>query len=133
MPQRAPIRHTAVRNVAAATLLASVLCAGPSSAQSLDVPVRVPQGDGQAANCATSYVDGLNPQGDNFLAVRTGPGTGYAKIGEIHTGDVVTVCDAKGPWFGVFYDGSNVGNGYRPTHGRRAGWVHSRYLRDLAG
>jgi hypothetical protein len=107
--------------------------AGLAGAQGLEVPIRVPQGDGQAADCATSHVDGLNPNGDNFLAVRSGPGSDYRKLDEIHTGDVVAVCDARGPWRGVFYTGSNIGNGHRDLHKRRAGWVHSRYLRDLAG
>jgi uncharacterized protein YgiM (DUF1202 family) len=109
------------------------LAASPVAAQSLDVPIQVPQGGGQMGDCPTSYVDGLNPNGDNFLAVRTGPGTGHAKIDEIHTGDVVAVCDVRGAWFGVLYDGSNTGTGYRARHRMRSGWVHSRYLRDLAG
>jgi hypothetical protein len=111
----------------------AVLSAAPAAAQTPDVPVPAPRGGGQAADCASSYVDGLNPAGDNFLAVRTGPGTDFPKIDEIHTGDVVIVCDARGPWRGVFYDGSNVRTGYRAEHGQRSGWVHSRYLRDLAG
>jgi Bacterial SH3 domain len=129
--------HTVTRRLPFAStlaLLALLAAVGmPAAAQQLDVPVTVPQGDGQMANCASSYVDGLNPNGDNFLAVRTGPGSTFAKIDEIHTGDVVMVCDGNGPWFGVFYDGSNTGNGYRATHRQRAGWVHSRYLRPLAG
>jgi uncharacterized protein YraI len=120
-------------HIAATALIATLALTGAATAQQLDVPITVPKGDGQMADCASSYVDGLNPNGDNFLAVRTGPGSNFPKIDEIHTGDVVMVCDGQGPWRGVFYDGSNISNGYRAAHGQRAGWVHSRYLRDLAG
>ncbi|SMX31845.1 SH3 domain-containing protein [Actibacterium lipolyticum] len=110
-----------------AALFALACVSTPLCAQTLDVAIQVPQGDGQAANCALDVVAGLNPNGDGFLAVRTGPGTQYPQIGSLYNGDQVIVCDARGKWRGVFY-GPNMGEG----SGQR-GWVHSNWLRPLAG
>jgi len=110
----------------AASVLATVACvvltACAASAQSLDVPVTaIP--DTQAAGCASSTVSGLDPSGDNFLAVRSGPGSQYRKLDELHTGDVVRTCDRQGDWIGIYY----------PNLNGRSGWVHGSYLTDLAG
>ncbi|MGQ0567630.1 MAG: hypothetical protein ACT4OK_21555, partial [Gemmobacter sp.] len=77
---------------AAAALAGWIAGAGPSQSQNLDVPVPW-VADGQAAGCGGSVVTGLDPNGDNFLAVRSGPGTEYRKIDELHTGDQVRTCD----------------------------------------
>jgi uncharacterized protein YraI len=76
----------------------------------------------EAACFATSTVNGLNPNGDGFLAVRTGPGSNYPMIDKLYNGDVVTVHDLSGRWRGVSY-----------ANGTRVGWVHSNWLVDLAG
>lgn len=109
------------------------LAAGPVAAQGLDVPIRMPADDGQAddgqaTTCASSVVAGLDPEGDGFLALRSGPGTGYAKIGELHNGDVVYPCDARGDWVGILL--AYPGRGQKPGPG---GWVHGRWLRPQAG
>lgn len=114
-------RHAALITVRAVAWI--TLAAGVASAQGLDVPVVPIEGDGQAAVCATSTVSGLDPNGDNFLAVRSGPGTKYRKLDELHTGDVVFTCDGKGSWVGIFY----------PDMNGRSGWVHGSYLTPLAG
>ena len=62
----------------------------------LDVPVLEQGGDGQMANCASSMVTGLKATGDGFLAVRSGPGSKYRKIDELHNGDVVLVFEQRG-------------------------------------
>ena len=100
-----------------------ILSSGAALSQGLDVPVVIPPGDGQMADCATSTVSGLDPAGDNFLAVRSGPGTKHRKIDEIHAGDVVYTCDARGDWIGIRY----------PDENGRSGWVYGRYLTPLAG
>lgn len=94
-----------------------------AASQTLDVLVPwIP--DGQAAGCGGSRVTGLDPNGDNFLAVRSGPGSNYRKIDELHSGDRVRTCDIKGNWVGVFYGfGGN----------RQSGWVHRNYLAEEAG
>lgn len=98
------------------------VAASKSKAQVLDVPFADSGGDGQSAWCATSTVAGLDPKGDGFLAVRTGPGTRYRKIGEVRNGDVVHTCDSRGPWVAIVYGPS-----------RAKGWVHGKWLKDRAG
>ena len=58
--------------------LLGALIASPSvQAQSLDVPFASPSGPLEENGCTIHYVDGLDPNGDGFLAVRTGPSSKY--------------------------------------------------------
>ncbi len=87
-------------------------------------------------------VTGLNPRGDNFLAVRGGPGTKYAMIDRLYTNDLVYVCDGHSGWLGIIYPGdgrTDCGVGspvprrmpYRgPCY---SGWVFERYIEIVAG
>lgn len=75
--------------------------------------------DEQAAGCLASIVTGLNPNGDGFLAVRSGPGTDYRKIDELRNGDVVRTCARNGPWIGIYYGDP-----------RKRGWAHGNWLVD---
>jgi Bacterial SH3 domain len=95
-----------------------LLVGGMAGAQQLDVPFHILEDD-QAAGCLSAYVTGLDPNGDGFLAVRTGPGTGHRKIDEIHNGDLVRTCATSGAWVGIYYG--------KP---RRVGWVHGKWLVD---
>jgi len=107
-----------------------------ASAKELDVPVLEHGGDGQAANCASSVVAGLKAGGDGFLAVRSGPGTDYRQIDELHNGDVVYTYDQKGDWIGIAYDVSSIecaSKTTRPIPYDKKGWVHGAWLRDIAG
>jgi Bacterial SH3 domain len=112
-----------------------------ASAQTLDVAIFEHASDGQMASCSTSTVSGLKVNGDGFLAVRSGPGSQYKKIDELHNGDVVTVYDTKGKWFGVMYGRSQGGCNYWEGEGKERpvqydgnkGWVHSNWLKPLAG
>lgn len=89
-------------------------------------------------------VRGLNPKGDNFLAVREGPGTDYAKIDEIHEGQWIILCEEaeKGAWFGIVYDPTgklDCGTGSPIPEKRvydgpcKSGWVSSKFITMLAG
>ena len=51
----------------------------------------------------------------NGLAIRTGPSTGYSKIGSLRTGNVVTVLEEKSGWYRFDYSG-------------RVGWSSGKYL-----
>lgn len=90
-------------------------------AQQLAVPIVKDCVDGQAACYATSRVSGLDPNGDGFLAVRSGPGSDYQMTGKLVNGDVVTVITVRGKWYGV-----ELPNG-------SFGWSHSNWLAPLAG
>jgi hypothetical protein len=50
---------------------------------------------------ASGVVAGLRHDGDGFLAVRGGPGTGYGKLDEITNGQTVFVCDQRGEWYAI--------------------------------
>jgi hypothetical protein len=109
--------------------------AGVASADDLDVPVVERDSGGQMASCSSSSVSGLDENGDGFLAVRSGPGSRYRKIAELHNGDMVYVFDARGEWVGITYGTSDATCASIKTHRIRgkAGWVHSKLLEDVAG
>lgn len=114
--------------------------AGPTKAvgttKDLDVPIMEYGGDGQAANCASSVVTGLKASGDGFLAVRSGPGSRYRKLDELHNGEVVIVYEVRGKWAGVVYRTKATTCSATKTHPityERKGWVHTNWLRQLAG
>ncbi|MCP1168961.1 SH3 domain-containing protein [Limimaricola litoreus] len=90
----------------------------PAAAQPLDVPFDTycPP-DAQAACFGVATVMGLDPNGDGFLAVRTGPGTQYPKIAEIHNGDRVGTYAARGQWQAISFGSQD-----------RLGWVHANWL-----
>ena len=102
----------------------------------LDVPITEEGGDGQIANCSSSTVYGLEAGEDGFLAVRSGPGTQYRKIDELYNGDVVAVFEARGKWAGVVYRTEIVDCASTVTRlvpYENKGWVHTKWLKDLAG
>lgn len=86
-----------------------------------------------AADC-TGYVVGVRPlnqynhaAGHGFLAVRTGPGTGYQQFSELYLGDEVVVAQRAGRWYRV---GCMRGRCMNPLWGQPNpyGWVYGRYL-----
>jgi len=109
-----------------------------AAAQSPDpVPVTVggsPDGDA----CPTlGRVSGLNPDGDNFLAVRTG----YGRVDRVTTGQLLWICGTRGGWHAVVYSrkGGDCGvstpvDSAQPYDGPcRSGWVYSNYVIAVAG
>jgi len=72
-----------------------------------------------AVGAHADFVGGLNPRGDNFLALRAGPGTAYRMLRRLGPGTIVTVTERRGDWLKVeLEDGST-------------GWVFGKYV--LAG
>ncbi|MGB3408633.1 MAG: SH3 domain-containing protein [Jannaschia sp.] len=104
-------------SLSAAAILSAALTL-PAPAQTLDVPIRPPcnQATTEAACTGVGTVMGLDPNGDGFLSVRTGPGTAFQKIGELRNGDRVTTIDGQDGWLGVEYGGG------------RLGWVHGNWI-----
>ena len=87
----------------------------------------------QAGDC-TGQVVGVrslkhynHARGNGFLAVRTGPGSGYRQIGELYLGDEVAVWDRSGNWYEVQCMSGTCMN---PLWGQPNphGWVSGRYL-----
>lgn len=112
----------------------------PAAARMAEAVPVVVGGPASTAACpGGGEVVGLDPQGDDVLSVRSGPGGGaYGEVDRIHTGQRVKICDMSGPWFAVLYDPSgdtDICDVDRPWTVRRAyagrcrqGWVYSRYV-----
>lgn len=116
-------------------MLAVALLAAPTQAQYLMLG-----GDDMDACASNGQVVGLRADGDNFLAVRAGPGTGHAKIDQLHNGDAVFVCTGAGAWMGIVYGGGRdcgVSSPLVPArlyHGPcKSGWVHRNFIEITAG
>ncbi|WP_323036589.1 SH3 domain-containing protein [Pararhodobacter sp.] len=86
-----------------------------------------------AGDC-TGNVVGVRPisqynhaAGRGFLAVRSGPGSGYQQIGELYAGDEISVWQRSGRWYYVRCMSGLCTNPYWgpavPT-----GWVYGNYL-----
>lgn len=87
----------------------------------------------QAGDC-TGWVVGVRPisqynhaAGNGFLAVRTGPGTGYQQISELYLGDEIAVWARSGNWYQVQCMNGRCDN---PLWGAANpnGWVYGKYL-----
>ena len=97
-------------------------------------------GDANYDACpAEGVVHGLDPNGDNFLAVRDGPGTKHRMLQKLFSGDRVHICSSSGAWLGVVYGPGDCGVS-TPIPRRsvyagpcRAGWVHRSFIREVAG
>lgn len=119
-----------------ALLFASTI---PAHAQS---PVMV-GGEADLDACGSiGIVAGLSSQGDNFLAVRSGPGSKNKMIDKITTDREVILCDSKGNWLGiVYFDNAGVDCGVSSPITKRgpysgsckSGWVFKKYVRLTAG
>ena len=68
---------------------------------------------------AQAYVTGLNPRGDNFLSLRTGPGSRYQEIARMGPNTPLTILGRQGSWLNV-----------RLTDGR-SGWAYSKYVASV--
>jgi hypothetical protein len=77
------------------------------------------QGSRPAADEAVEYhfVAGLDPNGDGFLALRSGYGSGGERLAKMEEGTLLTVIGRADPWLNVrLQDG-------------REGWAHSNWIR----
>ena len=60
----------------------------------------------------------LNPRGDNYLSIRSGPGSSYRELGRIHgNGSQVVVLQRSGKWLEVQYQGIT-------------GWAYGQFLTE---
>ena len=126
--------------ILAALLLACLPAA--SIAQQQGVPVIAGQDSDYDACGTQGVVRGLDPQGgDGFLAVRAGPGSGYAMRDKVYNGYILNICDERGQWLGVVYSHETMDCGVGTPWPRAAaytgpclaGWVFRKYVTDFAG
>jgi len=105
----------------------------------LDVPVIIEAGD--LDPCSNGVVVGLDPRGDGFLAVKSGPGLRYRRIDKLYNGEKIYVCGRRGDWLAIVYSRHNSGCGVTspwvrtlPYTGPCAvGWTHRRWIEIWAG
>jgi hypothetical protein len=127
-------------------LIAAALAAltTASIANRLALPVIVGGEQDYDACGSSGTVEGLNPHGDGFLAVKAGPGLNFERIDKLYNGMQVYICGEQGDWFAIVYSrtGSwsercNVSTPWpraMPYTGScRSGWVHRRWVGSLAG
>jgi hypothetical protein len=131
-------------------LLAASLLLVLGTAASAQRPQRVPR-IGQAGHdldacLSNGQVTGLNPNGDNFLAVRAMPSANGAEKDRLGPGRWLWLCDEAGEWLGVVYSAdpneeppgdcgvASPVETERPYVGKcKWGWVHSRFVTVVAG
>lgn len=133
-----------------AAAFALAMCLPFAAVSAASPPREVPVIVGEQADldaCGSwAEVHGLNPKGDGFLAVRTGPGVGFAMRDRLRERDGLYVCgaDDDGVWLAIVYprkgqDAADCGvssavpapRAYRGPCGR--GWVRADWIRILAG
>lgn len=69
-----------------------------------------------APSAEQAYVTGLDPSGDNFLSLRTGPSTRYREIARMGMNTPLTILGRSGTWLNVaLSDG-------------RTGWAYGKYV-----
>jgi len=80
---------------------------------------RGPATGGVARPSAQAYVTGLDPRGDNYLSLRTGPSIRYQEIVRMGPNTPLTILGRQGSWLNV-----------RLADGR-SGWAYSKYVASL--
>ena len=128
----------------AIAVIGSALVIGPPALAESVYPIYV-GGDTQFDACGSlGEVTGLRVDGNGFLAVRAGPGTGYEKIDDLINGDRVFVCDEREvegeKWIGVVYPKAWRDCGVSSPRLRReyngpcpSGWVRLKWTNLVAG
>jgi hypothetical protein len=131
-----------MRKLITSMVLLATLAVPAIAAQNPSVPVIPGNGDGDACP-GNGIVSGLNPQGDGFLAVKSGPGIGFQRIDKLYNGEEVYICEVRGDWIGVIYTRKgdmarcNVSGPWRratPYTGPcLSGWAHRNWIELYAG
>lgn len=128
-----------------AAFAAALALATSAAAATPDRPVRIGTAASDLDACLSQgEVTGLNPNGDNFLTVRAGPGRNARDIGRLRPGHLVNVCEEANGWLGIVFGparsleedcgvGSPVPRPSRYEGPCHSGWVSARYVRIVAG
>ena len=93
----------------------ALTCAAPLEAQNIVPP------QGERITDTGCLVTGLDPNGDGFLALRTGPGSHYQQIGSLHNGDAAYMRACLGKWC---YVENGAHNG---REARFRGWIYTAW------
>lgn len=128
-------------------LLCLCLCASIAAAKAESAIPSMPvtaSSDGIMDACnSVGRVTWLNPKGDNFLSVRSGPGGKYTEISRLASGTDIFICNERSPWLGVIYPpdittvdcgtDAYVGEAKPYTGPCRSGWIHQKFVEVIAG
>ena len=126
----------------ALAILASLPTFGlPAAHAQVTVPIVVEGGTGLDACASVGVVAGLKADGDGFLAVRAGPGTGHAMLDKLVNGDRVFICGEQGTWLGIVYSKTERDCGLSSPWSQSqaytgpclSGWVHRNWIQLMAG
>ena len=109
-----------------------------------DAKVPVMYGQEAELDACTSQgvVQKLDTKGDNFLALRAGPGANYKMLAKLKSGQKVAMCDSKPGWLGVVVFptaddqcGTNTSlDKPAPYSGPcQSGWVAEKYILQVSG
>lgn len=111
----------------------------------IDVPIMVGGDESTDACLGSGEIVGLDPRGDGFLSVRSGPGgRPFREMDRLYNGNHIYICESHGPWYAIIYNGDRVLDSAcgvtKPWITRQPytgpcqyGWVHSRYVKVIAG
>lgn len=131
------LRRT-LANTAIISLIATLTWVS-ADAGSQHIPVMVGGSSDFDACGGTGQVAELDPNGDYYLSVRTGPGTKYNEIDRLPMGAVVFLCDERSSWYGIVYPDGDCGV-MTPVFPRqpyegvcRSGWVYKKYISIVTG
>ncbi|WP_442679978.1 hypothetical protein ACSBM8_01870 [Sphingomonas sp. ASY06-1R] len=134
------MRECRSMRIASAFLLTAFVAApGLTAASAPSVPVHYGGSTEDDACSDFGVVAGLDPKGDNYLSVQSGPGgKPYRQLDRVHTDQRLLVCEEKGMWLGVVYSkGHNDADcGVTSPRAQRAayrgpcrsGWVYRKYV-----
>ena len=89
---------------------------GPTTAPADPPTTRSIASRADSAARADHYITGLDPNGDNWLALRDGPGPGASRLAKLPPDTPVHVIGHNGAWLNVRTEDGSIG------------WVSSRYV-----
>jgi len=126
--------------VCAAAFIVSSFGASNALAQSRGVQIGL-DGPNYDACGSTGQVYNLNPNGDNYLSVRSRPSSNGRELDRLGPNQWVRMCEESGGWHGVVYSKSDEDCGVSsPVSPQRtysgnckSGWVFGKYIKLIAG
>lgn len=82
-----------------------------------------------SSRCQVGRVVNLNPDGDNFLSVRTQPDSKSNEMNRLGLNDSVYICNSQGKWRLISYQ-NNINGHTKPCSGGNCqkGWVFYKYI-----
>jgi len=103
------------------SLVDEVFLAGGDAPRPAPAPRPTPEPVAEPQTARYHYVGGLDPNGDGFLALRTGTSANAQRIAKMPEGTPLQVLGSEGIWYYV-----------RLPDGRE-GWAHSNWIRCCTG